>query len=136
MPLAGHYPAPSPHLAPGPFTSWRSLAPSLSPSGSQENPSQNPARRPERRRRCHCRRPSPVHAELSLPPLLDPNRLARELPHLPLVLDDPTSTAQSRRSAAAATSARRPPLLTVAGAPQAASAHTETTYGFPLSPWC
>ena len=58
------------------------------------------------------------------------------LPRASVKLLNQLAAAQSRRSAAPATSARRPPLLTVAGAPQAASAHTETTYGFHLIPWC
>ena len=128
MPLAGHYPAPSPHLVPGPFTSWRSLTPSLSPSGSQENPSRSRARRPEQPLAAMVASAHGLHAETPPPPYLGSNRPRERLHLAPTDLASLLTAAPTLQSAAAAACRRRRPLLSVAGAPQATLAPTETIY--------
>ena len=87
--------------------------------------------RGHRRSTRHGRRPS---AEAYAPAAPSPKERLHPLPHVPVNLPGRTSPPLPRRSTAAATAARRLPLLTVAGAPRPAPAHTETTYVFILNP--
>src|SRR6185437_4394727 len=69
-----------------------------------------------------------LHAETPPPPSLGSNRPRERLHLAPTDLPSPLTAAPTLQSAAAAACRRHRPLLSMAGAPQATPAPTETIY--------